>query len=71
MPNLCAYPPCKCLIEGDEMFCSDVCALLGARVVNKIRATTAVPLKDDEDVVPRCGCGHAGCGDTLVSGTVS
>jgi hypothetical protein len=30
VPELCAYAPCKCSVDADEMFCGDVCAMLGA-----------------------------------------
>jgi hypothetical protein len=33
MPELCAYEPCKCSVDADEMFCGDVCAMLGASLV--------------------------------------
>ena len=29
LPELCAPKPCKCLGEIDEMFCSEVCAMVG------------------------------------------
>jgi hypothetical protein len=71
MADLCAYPPCKCLAPDDETFCSEVCAMLGAGLVNRVDASTAIPLKPDDDVVVRCACGHSGCGDSLVSGSVN
>jgi hypothetical protein len=71
MSELCAYRPCKCLIADDELFCSDVCAMLGAELVSRVNVSTAVPLKPDHEVVPRCPCGHDGCGDSLVSGQVN
>ena len=71
MPELCAYPPCKCVAPDNEMFCGEVCAMLGAGLVTRVRAETAVPLKADDGVVPRCACGHDGCGDSLVSGQVN
>ena len=71
MPDLCAHIPCKCLISAGEMFCGDICAMLGAGLVNRVKASTAVPLKPDDQVAPRCACGHHGCGDSVVSGTVN
>jgi hypothetical protein len=71
MLDLCAYPPCKCMAPDGEIFCGDICAMLGAGLVNQVRTSSALPLKPDEDVVPRCACGHAGCGDSLVSGEVN
>jgi hypothetical protein len=71
MPNLCAYPPCICMVPDNETFCGEVFAMLGAGLVNRVRAETAVPLQADDEVVPRCACGHEGCGDTLVSGQVN
>lgn len=41
--------------------------MLGASLVRNVGVSTAVPLKSDEEVVPRCACGHEGCGDRLVS----
>ena len=70
MTNLCAYDPCKCLIAADEIFCGDICAMLGAGLVNQVGTATAVPLKPDQEVVPRCACGHAGCGDSQISGAI-
>lgn len=70
MPELCAYPPCKCLAPDDEGYCGEICAMLGAGLVNRVGASTAVPLKPDQDVVVRCACGHPGCGDSLVSGDI-
>jgi len=52
MPELCAYSPCKCLAPPDELFCSDICAMLGARLVNEVRVSSAVPLKPDSQIVP-------------------
>jgi hypothetical protein len=43
----------------------------GAGLVNRVAASTAVTLKADDDVVVRCACGHPGCGDSLVSGSVN
>jgi hypothetical protein len=71
MAVLCAYPPCKCLASPDEQFCGDICAMLGAKLVNRVAVSQEMPLKADEDVAPRCACGHEGCGDTLVSGRVN
>ena len=71
MPNLCPYAPCKCMAPDDEIFCSEVCAMLGAGLVNRVAASTAVPLKADDDVVVQCACGHPGCGDSQVSGSVN
>jgi len=65
--ELCAYGPCQCFVDADEMFCGDVCAMLGASLVRNVAVSTAVPLKSDDEVVPRCACGHDGCGDSLVS----
>jgi hypothetical protein len=41
--------------------------MLGASLVRNVAVSTAVPLKSDAEVVPRCACGHDGCGDSLVS----
>jgi hypothetical protein len=71
MPDLCAYPPCKCMAPDNEMFYGEVCGMLGAGLVTRVRAETAVPLQANGDVVPRCACGHEGCGDSLVSGRVN
>jgi hypothetical protein len=30
VPELCVYKPCKCSVHADEIFCGDVCAMLGA-----------------------------------------
>ena len=67
MPELCAYKPCKCFVPADELFCGDVCAMLGANLVNEVRVSSGLPLAPDHQVVPRCACGHEGCGDTAVS----
>lgn len=67
MPELCAYGPCKCSVAEDEIFCGDACAMLGASLIRNVAASTAVPLKLDHEVVPKCACGHDGCGDSLVS----
>ena len=45
--------------------------MLASGSVTRTRATTAVPLQPDDAVVPRCACGHDGCGDSLVSGQVN
>jgi hypothetical protein len=71
MAELCAHKPCKCLIPEGEMFCGEVCAMLGASVVNRVGVSTVVPLKSDDEVVSRCPCGHEGCGDSLVSESVN
>jgi len=55
--------------EG-EMFCSDICAMLGAALVNQVAVSSPLPLKPDGEIVPRCACGHDGCGDNLVSGEI-
>jgi len=65
VPELCAYGPCKCSVDADEMFCGDVRAMLGASLVRNVAVSTAVPLKSE--VVPRCACGHDGCGNSFVS----
>jgi hypothetical protein len=70
LPELCAYGPCKCSVDTDEMFCGDVCTMLGASLVRNVAVSAAVPLKLDDEVVPRCACGHDGCGDSLVSGEI-
>ena len=67
MPELCAYGPCQCRVAADEMFCGDVCAMLGASLVRSVSVSSALPLKSDDEVVPRCACGHNGCGDIHVS----
>ena len=71
MPELCAYAPCKCFAPVGEIFCSEVCAMLGAGLVNRVSTSTAVPLSSDDDVVVRCACGHTGCGDSLVSESIN
>jgi hypothetical protein len=68
--GLCAHKPCKCVVAQDEIFCGDICAMLGAKLVNQVSVESAVPLKSDDRVVPRCACGHAGCGDSLVNGNI-
>jgi hypothetical protein len=67
MPELCAYAPCKCRVDADELFCGEVCAMLGASLVRNVEVSTAVPLESDAAVAARCACGHDGCGDSLVS----
>ena len=42
MPELCAYPPCKCMVAEDDTFCGDVCAMLGRGSVSRVRASTAI-----------------------------
>jgi hypothetical protein len=69
MADLCAYRPCKCLVPSGEVFCGDICAMLGAQLVNQVQVSSDIALKDDDLIVPRCACGHEGCGDTLVSGS--
>ena len=71
MPELCAYGPCKCSVADGEMFCGEICLMLGAHLVRHVDVVSAVPLKDDADVVPRCACGHEGCGDSVVSGRIN
>lgn len=71
MRNLCAYDPCKCLVPADEVFCSEICAMLGAKLVNQVEVSSSAQLKPDHQVVPRCACGHVGCGDSLVSGHIN
>ena len=68
MPNLCAISPA---IEDGELFCGEVCAMLGASVVNEAKVSARVPLEPDAPVVPRCACGHTGCGDSQVSGQIN
>ena len=71
MTNLCAYKPCKCLIAADEIFCGDICSMLGAQLVSRVSVSSAVPLERDDQVVPRCACGLDLCGDSLVSRQVN
>lgn len=71
MLELCAYQPCKCLVAAGEVFCCDVCAMLGAKLVNQVDVSSQLPLKPDSETVPRCACGHEGCGDSLVSGEIN
>jgi len=71
MPELCAYKPCKCLVEIDEVFCGEVCAMLGASLVNRVEVSTSLPLEPDDQFVARCACGHDGCGDSQVSGQIN
>jgi len=68
--QLCGYAPCKCSVEDGELFCGDVCAMLGAGLVNQVAVSSAMRFKPDDQVVPRCACGHDGCGDSLVSGEI-
>jgi hypothetical protein len=42
MAELCAYRPCKCLVD-DDLFCSDTCAMLGAQLVHVVSVSSAVP----------------------------
>ena len=56
-----------CVADGDT-FCGEICAVLGARLVNKVDVSSRLPLKPDNQVIRRCACGHAGCGDSQVSG---
>jgi hypothetical protein len=65
--DLCAYRPCKCRVSEGDMFCGDICAMLGASLVNQVALSSTLPLKPAA-TVPRCACGHDGCGDSLVSG---
>jgi hypothetical protein len=71
MSNLCAYKPCKCVAADDEIFCSDICSMLGAQLVGKVKVSSELPLVADHRIVPRCACGHDGCGDSLVSARVN
>ena len=71
MADLCAYQPCKCRVDASDMFCGEVCAMLGAQTVNRVRVAAEMALRPDDQVVPRCACGHDGCGDSLVSGRVN
>jgi hypothetical protein len=71
MPDLCAHAPCKCLVEPGEIFCGEVCAMLGASLVNQVEVSSRLPLKLDDQVVPRCACGHSGCGDSQISGKIN
>jgi hypothetical protein len=71
MADLCAYGPSKCVTPEDERFCSDICAMLGAKLIDRVRVSSDVTMKPDHEVVPRCVCGHVGCGDSLVSGHIS
>jgi len=41
--------------------------MLGAQLVDRVKTVTALPLRLDDEIVPRCACGHDGCGDSLVS----
>ena len=68
--SLCAYAPCQCRVPDGEMFCSDICAMLGAALVNQVAVSSSVPLKPEAEIVPGCACGHDGCGDNLVSGEI-
>ncbi len=69
MRELCAYSPCKCHAESDELFCGEVCAMLGAGLVTTVSVSSELPLKSDA-VAPRCACGHDGCGDGAVSAEI-
>ncbi len=71
MLSLCAYKPCKCLVPAAEEFCGDICSMLGAQLVNRVKVSSELPLKRDDQVVPRCACGHTCCGDGLISGQVN
>jgi hypothetical protein len=37
--TLCRYPPCTCLVAGAEIFCGDICAMLGATLVNQVQVS--------------------------------
>jgi hypothetical protein len=71
MSKLCVYGPCKCLVPDDEQFCGDVCAMLGAGLVNRVSVSSTLRVKEDAGVTPRCACGHDGCGDSLVSDSLN
>ena len=71
MADLCAHTPCKCLVEEGEIFCGEICAMLGASLVNQVEVSSRLPLKPDNQVVPRCACGHSNCGDSQVSGQIN
>jgi hypothetical protein len=57
--------------RDDETFCSDICAMLGAKLIDQVRVSSSGTIRLDDEVVPRCVCGHAGCGDSLVSGHIN
>ena len=42
MNQLCAYPPCKCLVPVDDLYCDDVCAMLAGNVVRTVNVSTDV-----------------------------
>lgn len=45
--------------------------MLGASLVNRVEVSISLPLEPDDRVVPRCACGHSGCGDSQVSGGIN
>ena len=67
MNQLCTYPPCKCLVPDDDLYCDDVCAMLAGNVVRTVKVSTNVQEDIERDAVPRCACGHPACGDSPVS----
>ncbi len=71
MSNLCAYTPGKCIVPAAEAFCGDICSMLGAQLVNRVKMSSELPLKRDAQVVPSWACGHEFCGDSLISGHVN
>lgn len=70
MRELCAYGPCRCVVAEDDMFCDDVCAMLGAGLVNTVRIDVDPLLEEPPATEPRCACGHSGCGETPASAEV-
>ena len=71
MPDLCAYPPCKCMAEDDDIFCGEVCAMLGGGLVTRVHVETTLAPDERGEMAPRCACGHDGCGDSFVSRQVN
>jgi len=70
MSELCAYPPCKCLVAAEDTFCDEVCAMLAGSLVNNVRVSSSLPEEAMQTAIPRCACGHSECGDTAPSAKV-
>lgn len=64
MPERCAHPPCKCLASSDDVYCSDICAMLGGKLVDRVKVSSDVALKPDDQVEVRCPCGHTACAES-------
>ena len=62
--------PCQCLVADEDMFCGDICSMLVGKIIGNVRVSSELPEDIESDIVPRCACGHDGCGDGNVSGEV-